>query len=77
MAEILVRNLDKKTVDRLKKRASKKGRSLQSEVKQILEQAASIDMDSLRLLGIVICPLLVKVDSDMCFPYFNLKYVFW
>ncbi len=50
MAEILVRNLDKKTVDRLKKRAKKKGRSLQTEVKQILEQAASIDMDSARKL---------------------------
>lgn len=50
MAEILVRNLDKKTVDRLKKRAKKKGRSLQTEVKQILEQAASIDMDAARKL---------------------------
>ena len=50
MAEILVRNLDKKTVDRLKNRAKKKGRSLQSEVKQILENATSIDINTARKL---------------------------
>jgi plasmid stability protein len=40
MAQILVRGLDEGVVERLKDRARKSGRSLQSEVKLILEQAA-------------------------------------
>ena len=40
MAQILVRGLDEKVVERLKTRARKDGRSLQSEVKHILEQSA-------------------------------------
>jgi plasmid stability protein len=39
MAQVLVRQLDDKIVDRLKKRAKEHGRSLQSEVKTILEDA--------------------------------------
>lgn len=39
MAQVLVRQLDKKVVVRLKKRAKEHGRSLQSEVKTILEEA--------------------------------------
>ncbi|MBA5868280.1 MAG: Arc family DNA-binding protein [Nitrospira sp. CR1.3] len=39
MAQVLVRQLDKKVVIRLKKRAKEHGRSLQSEVKTILEEA--------------------------------------
>ena len=39
MAQVLVRQLDDKLVDRLKKRAKEHGRSLQSEVKTILEEA--------------------------------------
>ena len=45
MAQILVRNLDNNVVARLKKRAQKEGRSLQSEVRVILEQAAQADME--------------------------------
>lgn len=40
MAQILVRNLDEKTVKQLKKRAKREGRSLQAEAKLILEQAS-------------------------------------
>ncbi|MCK4911614.1 MAG: Arc family DNA-binding protein [Thermodesulfovibrionales bacterium] len=40
MAQILVRDLDKGVVESLKRRAKEDGRSLQSEVKFILEQAA-------------------------------------
>lgn len=40
MAQILVRGLDGKVVERLKTRARKEGRSLQSAVKHILEQSA-------------------------------------
>ena len=46
MAKILVRNLDDKTIERLKKRARMKGRSLQSEVKTVLEQASQLDMEA-------------------------------
>lgn len=41
MAQILVRNLDQKVVDRLKKQAKAEGKSLQSEVKNILEDASN------------------------------------
>ena len=40
MAQILVRNLDEEVVEILNRRATHDGRSLQSEVKLILEQAA-------------------------------------
>jgi len=42
MAQILVRGLDEKIVERLKKRAKRGGRSLQSEVKMILENATQL-----------------------------------
>jgi len=51
MAQILVRDLDDDVVDRLKRRAREDGRSLQSEVKAILEQAAMeprVDMETAR-----------------------------
>ncbi len=40
MANLLVRGLDERTVEQLKKRAELAGRSLQSETKRILEEAA-------------------------------------
>ncbi len=43
MAQILVRNLDKKVVAGLKRRARQNGRSLQAEVKMILEQSMPPD----------------------------------
>ncbi len=43
MPQILVRNLDVATLDRLKARAKAHGRSLQAEVKLILEQSAQQD----------------------------------
>ncbi|MDR4494197.1 MAG: Arc family DNA-binding protein [Nitrospirales bacterium] len=39
MAQILIRQLDDKVVARLKKRAQEHGRSLESEVRMILEEA--------------------------------------
>lgn len=39
MAQLLIRQLNDKLVERLKKRAKDHGRSLQSEVKTILEEA--------------------------------------
>ena len=40
MPDVLVRNLDEATLDRLKARAQDGGRSLQAELKMILEAAA-------------------------------------
>ena len=48
MAQILVRDLDAAVVERLKRRAKRDGRSLQAEVKMILEHAAKVDMDTAR-----------------------------
>ena len=51
MAQILVRDLDEETVERLKKRAEEDGRSLQAEVKRILTLAAhepTLDMEAAR-----------------------------
>lgn len=51
MAQILVRNMDEEVIERLKKRAKEDGRSLQTEVKSILEKAAyepKVDMETAR-----------------------------
>ena len=40
MPDILIRGLDTKTLKQLKKRAQQHGRSLQSEAKMVLENAA-------------------------------------
>ena len=44
MARVLIRDLDERTVERLKKRASRNRRSLQAELQLIVERAAAIDM---------------------------------
>jgi antitoxin FitA len=41
MGSILVRGLDQKTIERLKERARLNGRSLQQEVKVLVERAAA------------------------------------
>ena len=51
MAQILVRNLDGSVVERLKARAAQQNRSLQAEVKTILEHAAQVDMHTARDLA--------------------------
>lgn len=43
MPSILVRGLDKKTIERLKARAKRNGRSLQSEAKWAIEHAAGAE----------------------------------
>jgi len=40
VSDLLIRNLDEQTLKRLKQRAKASGRSLQSETRRILEQAA-------------------------------------
>lgn len=43
MPDVLVRGLDRQTVARLKARAKRNGRSLQSEARLLLEQAAGAE----------------------------------
>ena len=51
MGQILVRDLNDDVIERLKDRARNDGRSLQSEVKIILEQAARADVQAARKLA--------------------------
>jgi plasmid stability protein len=44
MAKVLIRDLDERVVDRLKKRAARNGRSLQAELQMIVERAAATDI---------------------------------
>ncbi|HEY3321618.1 MAG TPA: Arc family DNA-binding protein [Planctomycetota bacterium] len=51
MAQIIVRKIEKKVVDRLKQRARSNGRSLEAEVRTILSETASkpqIDWEAAR-----------------------------
>jgi len=48
MAQIIVRNLDDAVVKRLKARAKANGRSLEAEVRLILEQSSKVDMATAR-----------------------------
>jgi plasmid stability protein len=55
MARIVVSNIDDDVVSRLKQRAKGEGRSLQAEVKVILEEAANLpgqDMKAARELSL-------------------------
>lgn len=48
MAQILIRNIDKSTLETLKRRARRHGRSLQAELHRIIERAARTDMGEAR-----------------------------
>ncbi len=52
MAQIIVRNLDDSVVERLRSRAKSNGRSLEAEVRLILEQSAKVDMAIARSMAI-------------------------
>ncbi len=51
MAQILVRDLDNETVQRLKDRARQHGRSLEAEARQILSRAAGVNFAEARRLA--------------------------
>jgi len=51
MTDVLVRDLDSEVLERLKARAKQHGRSLQGEVKAILEAAAPLSMSEARRLA--------------------------
>ena len=45
MPNLLVRDLDKKTIDKLKRRAERHNTSLQAEAKTILEESSRLDWE--------------------------------
>jgi plasmid stability protein len=51
MARVLIRNLDERTVARLKERAARNDRSLQAELQMIVERAAMTDVIEGRALA--------------------------
>ena len=51
MAQVLIRDLDPGLVDRLKERARARGRSLEAELRGILEAAAPVDPREARRAG--------------------------
>jgi len=51
MAQVLVRDIPPEVVERLKKRAADRGRSLQMELKQLLLDAAGTDLERARRLA--------------------------
>jgi len=48
MPDLLVRNVERTVIERLRRRARSHGRSLQRELKLILEEAASLTADEVR-----------------------------
>ena len=51
MSQVLVRGLAPDVVERLKQRAKQHGRSLQAELKSVIEQAARSEMHRARALA--------------------------
>jgi plasmid stability protein len=51
MPEVLVRDLSAATIERLKRRARRSRRSLQAELKQILEDASPLSMEEFRAVA--------------------------
>lgn len=48
MAQVLVRNVPDDVVTRLKQRAARKGRSLEAELRYVLEAAARLELGEFR-----------------------------
>lgn len=51
MAQLLIRNLDEQTIQSLKERAKRRNRSLQGEVKAILEEYAGRSDESPQVIA--------------------------
>ena len=65
MAQVLVRNVGQDVLKRLKRRAKANGRSLQAELQEILERAASTSMvDARRRAEKISAKLAGRVHSD-------------
>lgn len=66
MADVLIRNIDKNTLNKLKERAKSNNRSLQEELKELVEFHAKPDIEETRNR---VNDILVKYKaSDKSFP---------
>ena len=64
MAHVLVKGLDRETVGRLRARARRHGRSLQAELKQILDRAAGAGAEEVWALAVRIRKRLAGRDHS-------------
>jgi plasmid stability protein len=71
MAQLVVRNLEENVKRRLKLRATKHGRSLESEVREILREAvvpAREDAESQKGFGTLLAEIFANVPKDFEIP---------
>ena len=65
MARVLIRDLDERTIERLKTRAARNRRSLQAELQMIVERAAAVDvLESREVAGRIRAKLRGRKHSD-------------
>lgn len=64
MSQVLVRDIDPATLARLKARAARRGRSLQAELKAILEEAAAPVVEATALAARIRRGLAGRSHSD-------------
>jgi plasmid stability protein len=65
MAQVLVRDLDDTIVETLRRRAKRHGRSLEAELRLILERSAGADMlEARRVAERIRCELSGRAHSD-------------
>lgn len=50
MPDVLIRNIDEKTLEKLKAKAEKNNRSLQGELHEILRESAGLDIEEARTM---------------------------
>jgi plasmid stability protein len=67
MAQLVVRNMEKKVKDRLQRRAARHGQSMEEEVRDILRNAVN-EPESAGGLGTEIASLFAKVGLDEDIP---------
>ena len=68
MAQLVVRNIETEVKSRLQRRAKRRGRSMEEEVRDILRNAAKEEDTSVGGLGTEIASLFTKVGLDTDIP---------
>jgi plasmid stability protein len=65
MAQVLIRDVEPVVVDRLKDRARRKGRSLEAELRLILEEAAGISFEEVAYIRALFAGRIFDDSSDL------------
>jgi antitoxin FitA len=68
MAQLVVRNLEEEVKARLQRRAARRGRSMEEEVRDILRDAVKEDENPARGLGTEITSLFSKIGLEADIP---------